>query len=719
VTILPGSKPVIQSAIYEFGDVRVDTGRITVTRTGEPIPLEPKAFDLLVHLIENRDRLLTKDELLERLWPGTFVTPNVLTRAMAHLRKGLGDDAHEARYIETFAKRGYRFIAPVSVAGNQTAAAVLPSGLPPPGSVRTPLFRPQTRRSFVLIAALILGAAAATATLVWTRAPVSKDAGSPPIRRLTTRSGYNAAPSLAPDGRAVVYVSDATGNLELYLAGLASGSAEVALTKDGGQNTQPAWSPDGQWIAYHSRKRGGIWIVQSTGGVPQQVVEFGSDPAWSPRGDELVFTSDAGGIATQSVLWLVRRDGTGRRALTHFGQPSGAHRAPSWSHDGRRIVFVAAQGGWTNEIWTLDVPEVAMRRVAVAPGGADPAFAPDDRSILWGGTSPEGNGRLWRHAIAADGTPRGSEEVVVPLDAGIVNGVSVSAEGAIAFGLATDDSNLWAVDFGPDGAVLEPRRLSDDVVRNTNPDYSRDGRIAYVQTSVGSPPSVWLMREDGTGRAPLVAGLEAWDPQWQSDASRLLVVRGPMTSRSLAWVDAATRLVTPIELEIDDVRHPRMSPDGRELAFHVLAPDGVINVWTQRLDGPRIRLTSDPEAVAYPEWSPDGLSIAVEVKRGDQTFIGVVARDGGPVTQLTFERGQSWPHSWAPDNDRIAFAGEREGVWNVYTVSRRTRAVTALTRFKSPSGYVRFPAWSPRGERVVFERSLRTGGVWTLTLPEE
>jgi hypothetical protein len=117
--------------------------------------------------------------------------------------------------------------------------------------------------------------------------------------------------------------------------------------------------------------------------------------------------------------------------------------------------------------------------------------------------------------------------------------------------------------------------------------------------------------------------------------------------------------------------------------------------------------------------TPDGLSIAVEVKRGDQTFIGVVARDGGPVTQLTFERGQSWPHSWAPDNDRIAFAGEREGVWNVYTVSRRTRAVTALTRFKSPSGYVRFPAWSPRGERVVFERSLRTGGVWTLTLPEE
>ena len=151
----------------------------------------------------------------------------------------------------------------------------------------------------------------------------------------------------------------------------------------------------------------------------------------------------------------------------------------------------------------------------------------------------------------------------------------------------------------------------------------------------------------------------------------------------------------------------------------MIAPDGVMNVWTQRLDGPRVRITSDPEAVSYPEWSPDGLSLAVEIKRGDQTFIGVVAREGGPVTQLTFERGQSWPHSWAPDNDRIAFAGERDGVWNVYTVSRRTRAVTALTRFTSPSGYVRYPAWSPRAARVVFERSLRSGGVWTLALPQD
>ena len=89
------------------------------------------------------------------------------------------------------------------------------------------------------------------------------------------------------------------------------------------------------------------------------------------------------------------------------------------------------------------------------------------------------------------------------------------------------------------------------------------------------------------------------------------------------------------------------------------------------------------------------------------------------MTQLTEERGQSWPNSWAPDNDRIVFAAERDGVWNVHAVSRRTRAITALTRFTNASGYVRYPSWSPGGGRVVFERSLRTGGVWTLALPED
>ena len=86
------------------------------------IPLEPKAFDVLVHLIEHRDRVVTKDELLDAVWKGTFVTPNVLTRAVAQIRKALGDESQDARYIETVAKRGYRFIAPVTARSRRPGA---------------------------------------------------------------------------------------------------------------------------------------------------------------------------------------------------------------------------------------------------------------------------------------------------------------------------------------------------------------------------------------------------------------------------------------------------------------------------------------------------------------------------------------------------------------------------------------------------------------------
>jgi Tol biopolymer transport system component/DNA-binding winged helix-turn-helix (wHTH) protein len=701
---------------YAFGDVRLDTGRLAAFRGGAAIPLEPKAFDVLRYLIEHRDRLVTKDELLDAVWPGTFVTPNALTRAVAQLRKVLGDDAHDAKYIETVSKRGYRFIAPVVVTPNgspqdttDTARSSSPRFVPSPVTA-------SGWRRHRLIAGSIAGLAVVAAVAAFAlKSGAIRENGTPSMRRVTTRSGYSGLPSLSPDGRAVVYASDSTDSLELYVVGLAPGSAEMALTNDRGQNVQPAWSPDGQWIAFHSAKRGGIWVVQSTGGTPRQIVDFGSDPAWSPDSARLVFTSDAGGMTSQSVLWTVSLEGSDARELTRLGQPPGRHRAPAWSHNGRLVTFIVSQGGWTNEIWVIDIAHATTRRIAVAPNGSSPCFAPDDRGVYWGGPNKEGNGRLWRHAISAEGNPIGEDTVVLPVGASAIDGVTIAPSGTIAFGLVNDDSNLWAIDVDATGrSSTGPVRLTDDVARNIDTDYSRDGRIVYTQMAVGLAISVLVSRDDGSAQAPLIAGTDAWNPQWDPSMKRILIIGGPSGQGRFGWVDVDTRRTTPLPLKIGDMRHPRLSPDGRELAFHVIEPNGVMNVWTQPLDGLRVKVTADTEAVSYPAWSPDGRSLAVEIKRGDQTNLGVVSRTGGPVEQLTFGRGQSWPHSWAPDNDRIAFAGQRDGVWNVYSVSRSTRVVTPLTHFTSASGYVRDPAWSPRGNRIVFERALRTGGVWTL-----
>ena len=538
------------------------------------------------------------------------------------------------------------------------------------------------------------------------------------LQRLTNRRGFNGTPALSADGRALVYSSDASGALELHVVSLTPGVPDVQLTHDGGHNMQPAWSPDGQWIAYHSRKRGGVWMVPATGGTPQQITDFGSDPAWSPDSRTLVFTSDAGGFASQSNLWTVRRDGSDRKPLTQIGTPAGGHRAPAWSHDGRFVAFVVAHGGWTMEIQLVNVATGQQQLIAKSSNGADPAFAPDDRAIIWGGSTTTGNGRLFRRAIDADGGAVGETETLIPFDGGIVEGVSIASNGALVFAARTTDANLWAVDVGANGLGGEPVRLTDDVARSTHPLYSADGRIAYEQTAIGSPPTAWTVKEDGSGKSAFLPGITAIEPQWDLPRGRMLITRGIEQRWELAWVDLASRRITPADIPMRDMLSLRLSPDARSLAFHVIEKDGRMSVWTAAMDGHRTLAAKDPEAASYPVWSPDGAWLAVELRRGDSTEISVVPAAGGEVVQLTDARGQSWPHSWAPDNQRIAFAGERDGVWNVYTVSRTTRQVTQVTFFTSPAGYVRYPAWSPRGARVVFERAQDTANVWTATLDE-
>ncbi len=101
------------SSVFLFDDVRVEPSNFRVFKGGEPVQLEPKALSLLLFLIENPGRLIEKDEILEKIWSGAFVTENALAREIAKLRKTLGDDPKAARYIQTVHTRGYRFIAEV------------------------------------------------------------------------------------------------------------------------------------------------------------------------------------------------------------------------------------------------------------------------------------------------------------------------------------------------------------------------------------------------------------------------------------------------------------------------------------------------------------------------------------------------------------------------------------------------------------------------------
>src|ERR1044071_3031428 len=127
--------------LYEFGPFTLDPAERVLTRAGRPVPLTPKAFDLLLVLVENGGRLLGKRDLMEAVWPDSFVEEGNLTFTVSSLRKALGEDRKEPQYIETVPRSGYRFVADVKVlegdsggdaaAGSGGAAA---DAAPPPAA---------------------------------------------------------------------------------------------------------------------------------------------------------------------------------------------------------------------------------------------------------------------------------------------------------------------------------------------------------------------------------------------------------------------------------------------------------------------------------------------------------------------------------------------------------------------------------------------------------
>jgi len=588
-----------------FGVFELDLKAGELRKQGVKIRLQEQPFQILVMLLEHPGEIVTREEIQQKLWPADIFVDfeHGINAAVKRLREALDDSADNPRFVETLARRGYRFIAPV-----ESPLTPRPS---PPGRGWFRKAGPGEGAPLRMRWAMALVTAAIAAVLgIWIFQSGKEKPEAPLVPvPLTSYPGYEAYPSFSPDGTQVAFqwcTEEPTANCDIYVKQIGV-EPPSRLTTDPAEDLSPAWSPDGQFIAFLRNlptNRAAVILIPQRGGPERVVGEFdgvylsshygrmfGSHLAWIPDSKWLALALPGAELGTQPTgLLLLNVETRETRRLT-----TSRDDTPAFSPDGRTLVFKRV--GIADLIYLLRLtqdyqlqggPQQLLAADESFDSNSGMAWTQDGREIVLASGNLIGTG-LWRVGASASPKPRrfpfGSDDAVMP---------AVPRHGnRLAFVTPRRDSNIWRLDLRRPGQKPgAPARLIASTRLDGYPAYSPDGkRIAFVSGRSGTR-EIWVCGSDGS------------DP----------VQLGP-SGGLLAWV-------------------PRWSPDGQNIAFWGLRSGEEDTIYIIRVDGgPPKQLVGRAK---WPAWSGDGQSVYYSGKGGE---IWKVPAAGGEAVQITRHGG--------------------------------------------------------------------------------
>lgn len=634
---------------YVFGPFRLDLVELQLLQGQEVIPLTGKAFDTLVALVRNRHRTVSKEDLIRAVWHDTFVSEESLTQAIYVLRRALGDDSSKPQFIATIARRGYRFVAPVTEipaeppapapVENPVASAQAPAAIEAP----VPLVRASSRGGRLAIAlATIAVVAAAIAVAV----AFMRDAPTP----MRVRFAETAPPGttlisgavVSPDSRRIAFVArdNDSGRAHLWIKTLDTGEIAALEGTDGAG--RPFWSPDSTALAFFAGGR--LKIADLEDGPVRSIAAAGVTPSggtWNRDGlilfsdiTSVIFSVPAAGGPVRPVSAL---DATGRET---------AHRRPQFLPDGRHYLFSVASpdpewaGTYVGELGSADRTRVLAQAVV---------FAPPDR-VLFGRDGMLVSQRLDLETFGLIGAPEPvAMNVTMP---SAINSAAISGSdgGVLTFGGGTASEHLaWFDRSGRRLDLIEsPAKLHDPVL-------SVDGTQLFAESAIPDSRGIW----------------------------RVDIDRG-----------SATRLV-------NDGTMATMSPDGTLIAYSANRPTGSgfndLYLRSANDDNRDEPLLVSGQNKYIGDWSADGRLVFVS-NAGTNTDLWVLVpgrKDAKPLLQTAANEIQP---SISPDGRWIAYASDESGAWEVYV-----QAFPGLgqKRAISVGGGVE-PLWSRDGRELFY-----------------
>jgi Tol biopolymer transport system component/DNA-binding winged helix-turn-helix (wHTH) protein len=653
-----------------FGPFTLDLDSRQLTNAGEEVHLEPKAFELLSALVVERPKALSKAELQERLWPGTFVAEANLSNLVAEIRAALGDPARAPKFVRTAHGFGYAFCGdavPLTDPGEAPPVQEPPqssdrnearadSVSPSPPSSRAPWLVAGVLAVGLIATAVVGlrrdgGLASAAGPVQFTIAPPEHGSFGGPS---SPGGGTSTQLAVSPDGQHIVFVARAATAFQIWLRPVARLDATPIPGTDGG--TFPFWSPDSRSIGFFAD--GKLKTVQIAGGPPTVLGDapFGNGGSWS-RDDVIVFAPGP----SQTGLWRVSTAGGTPTVATTLDKAAGedVHRWPHFLPDGRHFLYTAVTG----PCCPASTPSVIRIASLDRPG--------DDRSLLEAESAVSyASGHLiFAHeetlmARPFDVDTRQLRGDAFPLAERVTTeqsryiGASVSANGTLVYGQADAERARQLTWFDRTGRELG---TLGDADQYSGLALSPDERRVAVTLETGAPNNVdiWLIDVARNIRSRLTAhpGQER-SPVWSPDSARIAF----QSSRSRQPIAVRQTLSTETgadELLLEGAGNFTMTPsgwssDGQFIAYTTRGS----NVWILPLFGDRKPFpfadTAFIEASAV--FSPDGQWIAYTSNEGGQLDVYVQSFPGPGTKSQVSRDGGSHP-VWRADGRELFYLG--------------------------------------------------------------
>ncbi len=704
-----------------------------------------------------------KDLLMQKIWPDSFVEESCLAQYIFQLRKALGDDAAEHRYIETIPKRGYRFIAQVK---EQTDAALalpyvngkgvtIPANivsdapsrivLEPPMPLQNGLVNHTTidpiaasypvAKAFASDSGLQLNPIIKNSRLLnagWMTTltitvlvslvvgmilfgQVFKPAPSTPkpaqITKLTS-SGRAITPAISPDGKYVAYVVDDLGKQGLWIRQTETLSNVQVQAPSDVSYQGLTFSPDGNYLFYVVYKMpkhiGVLYRVPILGGTSQKILEdVDTAVSFSPDGNRFAFVRQYPATLETAVM-IANADGTNETKLSSRKMPQTySIDGLSWAPDGELIAIGAS---------TIGASGTAMNLIGIrVHDGSETNLS----NLSWGNVKQV----VWNRegcGLLAIGWQQASPVMA---------------------------NQIWYIPY-PTG---EPRRVTNDLINYNGLSFARDtGKLVTTQSTKVS--RLWLVNdkqeaEQATQTASV--GIDYFSEKlglnWLPDGR--LIYGSRASGNADIWImnpDGSSQQQLTTDSTVEG--QPTVSPDGRYVAF-LSNRAGGYHIWRMDIDGSHIKQLTDGPWENSPSFTPDGKWVVFNGTVGEKPVILKVPAEGGTPIQLTkeislrpsvspdgkmvahlhmdeqtqrmrlavvplegdspvkmFETSIPEPYivNWSPDGKMLTYVDTRDGVSNIWGHPLDGSQAKPLTNFKSDHIF-RF-AWSNSSKTMACER---------------